>query len=383
MRGRILYVQYTNPATYPPLGHSSRILADAGWEVAFLGTGAFGADALRFPSHPRIAVQQIPFCSAGLRQKLHYVRYAAWVLAWALRWKPEWVYASDPLSCPVAVVLSRLPGVRVLYHEHDSPSWAGVGGFTRLALAARRLLARRAQLAALPNAERARRFTEETGATCPVLTVWNCPTRDEVAPPAPARNDGLAVVYHGSIGPARLPQSVVLALAQLPAPVRLRVVGYETVGHAGYVQHLARLARKVGAEERLEFMGPVPRRHLLTLNRQSDVGLAFLPIRSRDINHQHMVGASNKPFDYLASGLAVLVPDAPQWRQTYVDPGYGLACDPDDPSSIASALRWLLEHPEERRAMGDRGRQRILDEWNYERQFAPVLERLTAAVASR
>ena len=43
---RILYVQFTNPAAYPPLEHSARILADAGWDVMFLGTGALGADRL-------------------------------------------------------------------------------------------------------------------------------------------------------------------------------------------------------------------------------------------------------------------------------------------------------------------------------------------------
>jgi hypothetical protein len=30
---RILYVQYTNPVGYPPLEHSSRILADAGLQI--------------------------------------------------------------------------------------------------------------------------------------------------------------------------------------------------------------------------------------------------------------------------------------------------------------------------------------------------------------
>lgn len=39
-KNRILYIQYTNPAGYPPLEHSSRILAQADWEVLFLGTGA-------------------------------------------------------------------------------------------------------------------------------------------------------------------------------------------------------------------------------------------------------------------------------------------------------------------------------------------------------
>src|SRR5206468_3565164 len=119
---RILYVQYTNPAGYPPLEHSSRILADAGWQVLFLGTGAHGANTLRFPSHPNIAVRQMPFCAAGWRQKVHYLGYCLWVLCWTVRWGPHWIYASDPLSCPIAVALSFLPGVRLIYHEHDSPT---------------------------------------------------------------------------------------------------------------------------------------------------------------------------------------------------------------------------------------------------------------------
>jgi hypothetical protein len=30
---RVLYLQYTNPAGYPPLEHSSGILADSGWDA--------------------------------------------------------------------------------------------------------------------------------------------------------------------------------------------------------------------------------------------------------------------------------------------------------------------------------------------------------------
>ena len=73
MHRKILYIQYTNPAAYPSLEHSSRVLARDGWEVLFLGTGALGADALRFPPHDRIRVRQMPFCPAGWRQKLHCV----------------------------------------------------------------------------------------------------------------------------------------------------------------------------------------------------------------------------------------------------------------------------------------------------------------------
>jgi hypothetical protein len=103
-----------------------------------------------------------------------------------------------------------------------------------------------------------------------------------------------------------------------------------------------------------------------------------MPLESADGNNQSMVGASNKPFDYFASGLATLVSDLSDWRQAYVEPGYGLACRPDQPESIAASLRWCLEHPDETRTMGERGRQMVLTEWNYETRFSPVLASLGA-----
>jgi glycosyltransferase involved in cell wall biosynthesis len=99
-----------------------------------------------------------------------------------------------------------------------------------------------------------------------------------------------------------------------------------------------------------------------------------MPLESDDPNSLDMVGASNKPFDYLAAGLTLLVSDLPDWRRAYVESGYGLACDPADPGSIAAALAWLIDHPREVRAMGEAGRQRIRTDWNYERTFGPVLE---------
>ncbi|MDW8228166.1 MAG: glycosyltransferase [Anaerolineales bacterium] len=387
MSNRILYLQYTNPAAYPSLEHSSRILANDGWQVLFLGTGAFGADALRFPPHERITVKQMPFQPPGWRQKLHYLRFGLWALAWTLRWCPQWVYASDMLSTPVALLLSFLPGVRIIYHEHDSPIvdcglWIADRGsrildFMRFVLWTRRRLAQRAQLCVLPNERRARHFASSVTNGRPVITVWNCPSLEEVSPRRMVEDERVICLwYHGSLVPSRLPPTVLYALAMLPDAIKLRAVGYETVGHPGYARELCDLARALGIEARVEIQGPRSRQELLKECCRADIGLALMSRRNNDVNFRWMVGASNKPFDYLACGLALLVSDLPDWREMYVAPGYGLACNPDDPESIAAALRWFLEHPVERREMGERGRQRIVQEWNYERQFAPVWGRL-------
>jgi glycosyltransferase involved in cell wall biosynthesis len=120
----------------------------------------------------------------------------------------------------------------------------------------------------------------------------------------------------------------------------------------------------------------VPRAELLELARSSDVGLSLMPNETRDLNERHMVGASNKPFEYLASGLPLLVSDLPDWRRTFVEPGFGLACNPASAASIAERLRWYLHHPAERAGMGAAGRRQVIDAWHYERCFAPVLDRM-------
>src|SRR5262252_4188469 len=114
-RKRIVYIQYTNPAAYPPLERSTRLLADAGWDVLVLGLLRPGTEVLRFPRHPRITERYTFNATTGWRLRLHYVWFFVWVIGWTLRWRARWVYASDLLSCPVALLLGLLPGIGILY----------------------------------------------------------------------------------------------------------------------------------------------------------------------------------------------------------------------------------------------------------------------------
>ena len=108
--------------------------------------------------------------------------------------------------------------------------------------------------------------------------------------------------------------------------------------------------------------------------RKADVGYAVLQANIEDINTVHMTGASNKPFDYLSCGLPILVFKGSDWENMYVKRQLGHGCDPTNSKRIAEALNWFLNHSAERQEMGERGRQMILNEWNYEKQFLPVSE---------
>ena len=372
----ILYVQYTNPAGYPPLEHSARLLADRGWEVLFLGSGASGeADAFQFADHPRIRTERWRYSGPGWRQKAHYAGFCLWTCWRVWRSGARWIYASDPLACPAAWLASCLPGRRVIYHEHDSPAVNDASPFFRRILGARRRLCQRAAAVVLPNAERARVFTEVVRPACPVFTVWNCPERCEVGAAPPMLSAEPVLFYHGSLNPARLPLAVLHALALIPGQPRLHFAGYTTSGHRDFLDSFLAEAARLGLADRVKYLGaPATRAELLGLCSQASLGLAFMPAASGDLNMRAMTGASNKPFDYLACGLNLLVSDLPDWRAMFVEPGYARACNPEDPQSIAQAVRWYLDHPHEAEGARARSRQRILDEWNYETQFARVLQ---------
>ena len=376
---RVLYLQYTNPGHYPPLEHSAHLLADEGCDILMLGIGA-DDDCLTVRRHQHIDVRLLPIESPGWRQKVHYARFVVWAAAEARAFHPDWIYASDSLSCPAALALATVTGAEILYHEHDSPEPTAPPSsrFMRSVLAARRRVANVAALCVLPNAYRADVFREHTGASR-VTTVWNTPLRSEIT--ARARegtnsDDRLRLWYHGSITPPNLPMAVVEALAQLPDTVTLDVVGYQTRGYEGYANVLRDTAARLGISHRVVVADAMPRVSLLAAATRADVGVALLPALSDRINERAMVGASNKPFDYMAAGLALLVPDAPAWRSTFVDAGFAVAGDPESAFSIAGAVQCLLQQRTALAEMGRRGQEQIAREWNYETTFAPVMARL-------
>jgi glycosyltransferase involved in cell wall biosynthesis len=371
---RILYLQFADPAAYPPLEHSSKLLADRGYNVVMLGTDTFGDKTMKMPHHSRVRIKKLPIVS-GNRRKLQYTYFFFWTFFWSIFWRPEWIYASDPLCLPAVWAIRKFSGARIIYHEHDAPNELWVQSpFMRLALACRKSIARSVELCVVPQQGRLAGFLEATRRQRPTLCVWNCPGRDEIAGEAVSERHPFVIHYHGSINRSRLPPQLIVAASRFKGAIRVRIAGYETGGSIGYVRELIDLAAQNGAVDLIEFLGTTTRGEALKQASKAHLGLSLMPRSSDDINLQRMVGASNKPFEYMASGLPLLVSDLPEWIETFVMPGYGRACNPEDADSIETELRWYIEHPAQCAAMGRRCREKIRTTWNYERFFTPVLQ---------
>jgi len=333
-----------------------------------------GAKTLHVFDHPSVRWLSTPPKKANAIRKVEFAKYvatAAWISA---DFRPDLIYASDALSALPALIASAICGAKIVYHEHDAPP----AEFSRKQAGRwRASVVRQAMLVITPNAARGKLLHEEVGGRADRFrTVWNTPRLQEVPEHVTRKDSGeLALYYHGSLSPDRLPVQLAAALAGMNGRVHFEFVGYETPGAPGLIDTFMR-----AANGHATYGGVLDREAALSRASHSAVGVSLVAMRPPNINMRHMVGASNKAFDYMCAGLPLLVSDVPDWHQAFVATGFAKACCPDNVESIASALQWYLENPVERHCMGARARDKIRLDWNYEGQFAPILADLASMV---
>lgn len=377
---RVLYLQFANPGAYPPIAHSAQILAESGLEVRVIGTRPKASPSIEFPVHRQIRVTLIDE-GRGFGQKLAFVRFFCASLLAALRFRPDWVYVSDAFAAPAGLAAAALVGAAVIYHEHDVHFDPAPSTFVRLCLVARGRLARNARQVVVPSSGRADHLRTSLGIDR-IAVVANCPRKSDLVPYSGSTDGPLKLVYQGTIVPERLPMAVAEAVAELKGAVTLTLVGWEPPGAAGYASALVRRGDR-GAPGAITHAGTVTsRRAMMAMLSRYDVGLALVPMESSDVNMRTMAGASNKAFDYLACGLALVVSDLEDWDRLFVSAGFAKAVQSNDLESVVAVFRWLASNRASVVEIGLSGQRRVRDEWNYEQQFAQVRDQLALVPAT-
>ena len=184
------------------------------------------------------------------------------------------------------------------------------------------------------------------------------PLRDDVAQAlADARAAGrMVVVYAGSMG---LPNALDTLL---DAAALLRGVALQFV-LVGDGHEKARLARRVADEglHNVTLLPPVPKAQIPSLLGAIDIayiGWQQVPIYRFGI-------APNKLMDYMMAGVPVLH-SVDAGNDPVADAGCGLTVSPEAPTDVAAGLRQLAAlSADERRAMGERGRQYVRAHHSY------------------
>jgi glycosyltransferase involved in cell wall biosynthesis len=288
----------------------------------------------------------------------------------ALRQRADVYHFHDTGLIPVGWLL-KLHGKRVLYDvREDTPAvildryWIPVWARTPIAWAidiAEKVSARILDgiVAATPHI--GQRFPNPK-----TVVVQNFPLLDETFPPSCSYLERTPLVlYIGTIGPSRGVLELIDAIGLLPETLQARLA----LGGEFDTPELFQAARQSPGWKRTDYTGWQDRRGLLDLLSLARVGvLPILPTPN------HMDAQPIKLFEYMLAGLAIVASNLPRQGQIVQETRCGILVEPGQPKALADAIQWLLEHPAEAQAMGNRGRQAVLETYNWNSQAQLLLD---------
>ena len=171
------------------------------------------------------------------------------------------------------------------------------------------------------------------------------------------------ILYLGGLMGGRGIEYLVRSMAGVP-DAHLVLLGS---GHQG--AELVAEAARIGVDERVHVLAPVPPDEVVAYARSATVGVS--PIVPSCLNYEYSL--PNKLFQYMAAGIPVVASDFPQVREVVVGTEVGLVVDTQRPEAIAAAINELLRDPSAARSMGDRGRVAIEERYNWSTSASALL----------
>lgn len=384
MKSRLLITIYANPDYYPPTVYAVRILSQY-FKIHILSRN-MAEPIQEWP--PDVTVERMgEYASARGKEAanpgaklIEYAKFAARTRALIKQMQPVTVYSYDAHAL-VASIAGRVGrrSIPLIFQAHELPdtqklSWSSLEGWV---LRAALIGTKSADTVIFPEKNRARHWLTAAGDPRAPIIVPNCPDRDYFSPPADwsetiaRRYRAREVVYVGYAGAENGHLEGLRALAMTESGIRMRVIGgYRPEFKASFNS----LARELGVTERVSLDGWLRQDELLARASVASAGLSLHKATSKGLEYQG--SASNKLFEYAAMGLPVIVPERASYRDFLGDAEWVTYADIDQPESIAHAITSLFADRERYVAMSRAARRAFEDHYNYERVFAPALERI-------
>ncbi|MEU8358420.1 glycosyltransferase family 4 protein [Nonomuraea sp. NPDC048882] len=148
------------------------------------------------------------------------------------------------------------------------------------------------------------------------------------------------------------------------------------VGGGDTFDAMVGLARELGLDDCVEFTGRIPDEDLMRYLSTADVCLSPDPL-----NPLNDVSTMNKVMEYMAMSRPIV---SFELREARVSAGEAALYAPaNDESEFAKLISRLLDDPEERRRMGEIGRERVAGPLSWDHSKTALLAAYEAAVAPR
>jgi glycosyltransferase involved in cell wall biosynthesis len=138
-------------------------------------------------------------------------------------------------------------------------------------------------------------------------------------------------------------------------------IHFTCVGGGSELARLRKMTRDKGLEDMVNFTGRIPDEQLMEILSTADV--CINPDKPCEMND---ISTMIKIMEYMALGKPIVQFDLKEGR--FSAQGASLYADRRNPvTDFASKILWLLDHPAERKRMGELGRRRVEQElaWEY------------------
>lgn len=351
------------------------------------------------PNDPRIAYRVIPTLSphyeviaalpnvaAGGSNEVRYVwlpyfrrvlvrlLFSHPLVLWhALRLRPSLLHLYDPELLPVAWLIQRLLAIPVIYEVHEN---LHKKMSTKRVLQGSYLTRPFRYFDQLAQRHFYLIFTEHgyldtyTSLVKPYAVIYNYPLLPFLEPfrfsyrPNQTHPE---FFYIGGLSFERALDGLVAGLVRLSE--RYPAFTVHLFGPRQFTQtQLEALPGYNRIQKNLCFYGYTDQRDALPYAARATAGLALLkPVGDYPDSY------TTKMFEYMALGLPIITSNFPLYRDVIERHNCGFCISPDDSVRLAESLTYLIEHPNEARMMGERGRQAIEQTYNWTSEAQKLL----------
>lgn len=176
----------------------------------------------------------------------------------------------------------------------------------------------------------------------------------------------LQLVYVGTLAPWQGLEHLLEALAQVPTPFQLKLVGK---GQRRWVRDLLTRAFQLHVSHSVDLVGPVAYDQVPAYLQQADIAVAPLDRSDRNCVQGCM---PLKILEYMACGCAIIASDLPVNRALLRHEHNALLYPAEDPVALAVALQRLAEDPALRHRLGVQARQDAVQYFSWQQGFAQM-----------
>ncbi|KMT52515.1 glycosyl transferase [Pseudomonas fildesensis] len=196
------------------------------------------------------------------------------------------------------------------------------------------------------------------------VDINNFPILGELTDDMPVQqSDSSSICYIGGIAKNRGILEIVDAVGRCRHDVRLLLAGVFSE------PNVELQSQGMSSWARVDALGYLDRSGIKDVLRRSMAGLVTL---HPTINYIDALPV--KMFEYMSAGVPVIASDFPLWRSVVIESECGLCVDPLDSQSIARAIDFLSENPEQARIMGSNGQLAIKNKYNWQIEEGKLLD---------